>query len=121
MKKLFLVCLFILTFISNSYAKSVMFICTWEFEVSGSVKIPSLTNLYEIRNNRIFEDNVEIIHSNLKLTPKNIEYFYSKSNNFNNLYNYHFKLNIRTGNAFENYVNQDKSVNRTNIATCKFI
>jgi len=37
------------------------------------------------------------------------------------LYTYHFKLNIRTGNAFENYVNQDNTVNKTNVATCEFI
>ena len=121
MKKLYLVCLFSLIFISNSYAKSITFICTWEFDVSGSLKIPTLTNLYEIKNGRVFEDNVEIIHTNFKLTSKNIEYNYSKLNNFDNLYTYHFKLNIRTGNAFENYVNQDNTVNKTNVATCEFI
>lgn len=119
MYKIFFILLINLLFFSPSNAATVSYICEWGAEISEDNK--KSKNVYEIIDDKVYEDSKELDIYFYKLSRKNIEYKYSKYNNINTKFNYHFKLNIHTGIAFETFSTDAGDFNEAYGAVCEFI
>ena len=119
MKRLFYFLLLNLIFINYSSASIISYTCDWGSEISHNNK--RIINVYEISNNQVLKDSKKLNITFINLTNKNIEYKYTKVNNLNTKFNYHFILNIHSGIAIETFSSQDESFNEGYVAVCEFI
>ena len=86
----------------NAYAENLTFVCQWK---NGK-------NVYEIIDGKVYEDAKLIKTTFLKVSNKNVEFKYKEKSFDKSLvsdddlypsseFNKHFKLNLKTGTAFE--------------------
>jgi len=111
MKKLLGIVVLGLLWCNVGVAANLTFVCEWK---NGK-------NVYEIVGNKIYEDKKLIETTLLKVTSKHVEYKYI-TNDFSDpaIKNYrHFKLNRKTGTAFETKISSDGKKNDSFHSKCE--
>ena len=122
MKKLLGIFVLVLLLSGNAYAENLTFVCQWK---NGK-------NVYEIIDGKVYDDAKLIKTSFLKVSNRNVEFKYKEKRHDRSLvsdddlypssvFNIHFKLNLKTGQAFETQISVKGTSNDSFHAKCEVI